>query len=257
MYKIIEQNNHKFITIPFLEELGLKNCITTSSLNLRLEENSFPKGSIDDYFEVFNFLNIDNKNIFSSIQNHTDNITIIDKLDIGIPGLIGRKIENNDGLITALEDTTLISFSADCTPIVLFDKVNKIQANIHSGWKGTLQQIGPKGLKIFLDKFKSNPDDVYVILGPSISQNDFEVKEDVYTMFKNNFSNIDSYVYAKKDKYHINLDQINIDGFLNLNIPANNLLNIDLSTFSDPLFHSYRRDKGKYKLMGTFTCICK
>lgn len=257
MYKIIEFNNNKFITIPHLNDLGLKNCITTSSLNMRLDKNSFPIGSIDDYIQVFKFLNIKSHNLFSNIQNHTDNITIINDLNMGDNHILGRRFKNNDGLITNLKDITLASFSADCTPIILFDKKNKIQANIHSGWKGTLQMIGPKALLIMINSFNSSIDDIIVVLGPSISQDDFEVKKDVYSQFQNNFFNITEYSYKLDEKYHINLDRLNIDNFLSLGILEKNIININMSTFSNDLFHSYRRDKENYKLMGTFTNIYK
>lgn len=252
MYKLESFENHKFITIPILEEYGLKNLMTTNSLDMRLN-------NIDDiskYKYIINYLNINPVEVFQNNQNHTDNITIINKKDMGDENIFGRVIDNNDSLITNIKNYTLVSFSADCTPIIIFDKVNKVAANVHSGWKGTLKQIGPKTLIKMINQFNTDPKDVIVVLNPSISYEDFEVRNDVFKLFKGEFSNIDDYYQSKdKDKYNINLDKINIDNFIKLGVDKDNIINVDLSTYSNDMFHSYRRDGKNYKLMATFISL--
>lgn len=252
MYKVESFENHKFVTIPLLEQYGLKNLMTTNSLDMRLN-------NIDDiskYKYIINYLNINPVEVFQNNQNHTDNITIIDQEDMGDENIFGRIINNNDSLITSKKDYVLVSFSADCTPIIIFDKVNKVAANVHSGWKGTLKKIGPKTLNKMIEKFGTDPKDTIVVLNPSISYDDFEVRNDVFQLFKDEFPNICEYSKKKdNEKYNIDLDKINIDNFMNLGVKKNNIINVDLSTYSNDMFHSYRRDGQKYKLMATFISL--
>lgn len=252
MYKIITYKDSKYITIPKLSELGLNLVITTSTDNMRLNSDILPIGSIDNYNKIFEFLNINPKNIFISNQKHTTNIKTVEKYSNSYLNFI----DNNDGFITTKEDIALVSLSADCTPIVFYDKNKKIIANVHSGWKGTLNKIGSKALATLINDFNSNPMDIIVLLGPSISYDDFEVEEDVLNQFKSQFDNIENY-YRKKNesKYLIDLDNINIDQFVNMGVDKENIINISDSSFSNDLFHSYRRDKPDYKLMATIAIL--
>lgn len=107
-----------------------------------------------------------------------------------------------------------------------------------------------------VDIYASDPKNILAVLGPSIGFDDFEVEKELVDLFSNKLPNIDTYIYKKNDvKYHIDLDKVNFKILLDAGLNPSNILNIDLSTMSDPLFHSYRRDKKDFQLMGLVTSL--
>ena len=51
-------------------------------------------------------------------------------------------------MITSLNNIVLGILTADCAPIIIYDDKNKFVCNLHSGWKGSLNNISTKGYKI-------------------------------------------------------------------------------------------------------------
>jgi len=55
---------------------------------------------------------------------------------------------DGDGIVTKEKQVAIGVFTADCVPIILVDTKNKVIAALHSGWKGTLNNIVSKGIKV-------------------------------------------------------------------------------------------------------------
>lgn len=156
---------------------------------------------------------------------------------------------NTDGLITNLKDVCLLTKTADCQAILLYDPINKVIGNIHSGWKGTLNKIIMNAINIMTNDYHSKPEDIIVCICPSILKCCFEVDYDVVESFKNNFSNIDEDIYLgeikdNKQKYYIDTVNINKKVLLSLGLKEENIITSDLCTkCQHDLYHSYRYDK--------------
>lgn len=257
-YIIESKDNIRYILIPELKSLGLNHCFTTIDLNMSFKHNSTVKEVITAHHNAFDFMGINPKEIFSNIQQHSRNITIIKDLNQGDKYEIGRVIPNNDGLITDLKNIALISKYADCTPIILYDPIKKVHANIHSGWRGTLKKIGSNGVEVMVNNYNSNPKDIIAILGPSIGKDDFEVDIDVKELFKREFEFNREIIFKKgSTKYLIDLKETNKRILIESGIKEENITIIDLSTKSNSMLHSYRRDKEKFGLMGVITSLEK
>ncbi|HLR20908.1 MAG TPA: peptidoglycan editing factor PgeF [Tissierellaceae bacterium] len=255
-YKIVKKDNIRYIVIPELESLGLKHCFTTADINMSFFYNSLPEEIISNHKKVLDFMNIQPKEIFSSIQKHTNNVAVIDNINLGKEYEIGKVVENNDGFVTDLDDIALISKYADCTPIILYDPVKKVHSNIHSGWKGTLQKIGAVGVKSMIENYGSNPKDIIAVLGPNIDKNDFEVDKDVKNLFKNEFEFHEEIISKKNNiKFLIDLHKTNKRILMKEGIKEEKISIIDISTMSNPMLHSFRRDKNEFGLMAVVTSL--
>ncbi len=96
------------------------------------------------------------------------------------------KIKNRsikaDAIITEKTNLPIAVLTADCVPLLLFDRKRKIIAAIHAGWKGAFKGIITKVIKFMLKKGCTRKD-ISVAIGPSISQKNYNVKID----FKNKF----------------------------------------------------------------------
>lgn len=151
-----------------------------------------------------------------------------------------------DSVITNKRDKFLCVTTADCVPIIIYDKSSKAVAAIHAGWKGTSGKIVDKTISAMIKEFNSSPQYMVVGIGPVIGQQNYEVGDDVIEeMVKNDIDLSDADVCIKKhgsSKYHLNLKEINLRELIRLGVPEENIETTTLCTFDkQELFFSARR----------------
>jgi YfiH family protein len=113
-------------------------------------------------------------------QIHSDVIHVVHSGDSGP--------FTGDGLITNVPGIALAVMTADCFPILLADKKNKVVGTFHAGWRGTVQRITEKGLGIMRREFGTQPEDVSAAIGPGIQQCCYEVGDDLKDQFESQFA---------------------------------------------------------------------
>ncbi len=188
--------------------------------------NVFSNKSKEDILKVLKL-----NNCYELKQIHSDIIHIVDSDYINCT--------EGDTLITNNLNTPMIIKVADCIPILIYDKENKVLALVHSGWKGTLNNITIKTINKMTEKFNSNIENLSIYIYPSIRKCHFEVEYDVYSLFTDKFSNIDKYTIKNNNKYNIDMHSI-IKEELN-NIGINNITDTNICTYcNNNIYHSYR-----------------
>lgn len=146
----------------------------------------------------------------------------------------------SDALITSKINLGLAIIVADCTPIFIYDSKKKVIAAIHSGWRGTEQKILYKTLVKLQKDFASNPENLVVYIGPSISALNYEVGNEVAEKFE------ESYVLRNGGKIFLDVSGICYKKLLDFGIPQNQIQKSELCTYEfKTLLHSYRRDGNK------------
>ena len=132
-------------------------------------------------------------------QIHSNKIHFIKK--------ISKKRLVGDGLITKSKGLVIGVLTADCAPIIFFDPNKNIIGIAHAGWKGAYKKIALEMIK----KFKKNGSklkDIIAVIGPCISQKNYEVKNDFKAKFisqslrnKIFFKNIKNKIYFDLKSY--------------------------------------------------------
>ena len=144
-----------------------------------------------------------------------------------------------DSILTNKKRLAIGVLTADCVPILIFDKKKKIIGAVHAGWKGAYKNIITKTIKKFL-KIGSKKKNLLVSIGPCISQKNYEVGTEFFKKFLLKEKKNKIFFKKKKNKYLFNLRK-----FVNYQFTKNNINNIDhikRDTFSDTKnFYSYRR----------------
>ncbi len=178
-------------------------------------------------------LGIANKKLKLINQIHSNKVFRITKLNYK------QKIYG-DGLITTDKNIALGIITADCAPILLFDKKNNIVCCLHSGWKGALMNIVEKGLEK-IKKITVRTDNLVAIVGPCIAFKNYEVDKNFKEKFINKSKNYKNY-FKPQNKYK---DLFNLRGIINYQLKSqgiNNIYNIKKDTFENShIFFSHRR----------------
>lgn len=192
----------------------------------------------------------DLKHMVATRQQHTTKFIEVSMQDGG-KGMFCKDdaIIGYDAMYTKDRNLWLWSFHADCCPVLLYCRDQQIVAEIHSGWKGTVNEIVFKVTQHLIEKEKCNPNDIYAYIGPSINQENFEAKDDIIDLVKQMSFDTSSF-YIKKDENSYLLDSKGLiqQQLLNLNVLKEHITISPYCTIKDEeLFFSYRRNKTPHR----------
>ena len=102
-----------------------------------------------------------------------------------------RWVARADGLITNRRDVPLVMRYADCVPLLFYDPVVSAIGIAHAGWRGTVQGVAYNTVVALQNAYGSDPRDVRVVIGPSISPQCFQVGEEVVTAVAAHFGTLE------------------------------------------------------------------
>ena len=202
-----------------------------------------------------NYLQTDLNHMVATFQKHTTNFLEVSLKDGG-KGMYTRDdaFDNYDAMYTRDKNLWLWTFHADCAPVLLYCRDQKIVAAIHSGWKGTVNEIVSRVTSHLINNEHCHPENIYAYIGPSLSKKNFEAKDDIINLVKKMSFNTSSF-YTKKDDGAYLLDSQGLiqQQLLNLGIKQEHITVSPYCTYeNEDLFFSYRRDKSPHRHI---TCI--
>ena len=179
--------------------------------------------------------NIQTDSLIMMQQTHSNKVEIIKEDNIS------KKVKC-DAMITKSNKIALGVLTADCVPILIYEKNKNIIGCIHAGWKGAFTGI----IENTVDKIKDMDGDIEKLIfsiGPCISKENYEVKEDFYSKFIKSSKNNEIFFYSKDNK-SLNFD---LRGFINKKIKdigVQEVENINIDTYaSHNDYFSHRRAK--------------
>lgn len=179
-------------------------------------------------------------------QKHTDQFYKVTTKDKG-RGAFSKEtsLMNVDAIYTTEPNILIGVFTADCLGILLVDETSPCVCCIHSGWKGTIQQITDKTVKHLIDTHTIDPKTTSVYFSPSILYDSLEVGMEVVEQLKTIDLDVSPYIrYMPNNKAYIDNQGINMEMLLRHGIPKENIhaSTIDTKKALDIGF-SFRNDK--------------
>lgn len=209
--------NLEYLTAPLLA--GTPHCFSTrfggvssgalASLNLGVHRGDEPKNVLENYRRLGAAVGFDPKRTVFTKQIHSDIVERVGASDCG-RGLIVPVENGCDGLVTNEPEVVLTVFSADCTPVLLYDPVAKAVGAIHAGWRGTAAAIAAKAVERMAAEFGSKPENIRAAIGPCISQCCFETDRDVPDAMQHTFgADAKRSIREVNGKYYVNLKALN------------------------------------------------
>lgn len=178
-------------------------------------------------------------------QTHGTTIRTIDPFYLTLsPEEQQRRLHGVDALITNQKGYCLCVSTADCVPVLLFDPIQKVVGIVHAGWRGTVAKIVKQTLDLMEHTYNTEPKDVLVGVGPSISQKAFEVGDEVYEAFQKVGFDMDKIAVRNEQsqKYHIDLWEANRLQLIECGVQAENIQISGICTYEQhETFFSARR----------------
>ena len=216
MIKSKKLSKFKNIEHAFFNRLGGKSSGIFKSLNCGPGSSDKKKSILKNLKIVANKIKTKPKKIVLLNQVHSNKFHYIGK-----NSNINNKFEG-DALITNRKNTPIAVLTADCVPILIYDKNKEMIAAIHAGWKGAYKGIVKKVIK-FMIKKGCYPKNITAVIGPSISANSYEVREDFIKRF------------IKKDKKNIiffkkisNKNYFNLNKYVHFQLKSLDVKKIDI-----------------------------
>ena len=177
--------------------------------------------------EIAHYLEIDAENLAIPEQVHSAVVEFA-----RYPGMYPVA----DGLVTQDPEIILTLKVADCVPVFLHDPSKNIIGLVHSGWRGTVENIVLNAIQL-MEKNGTETGDIRCILGPAIGICCYEVDGEVAKKFDDKVK-----VKMEERKWRVGLhEQIRLQ-LASVGVQKKNIRSSEICTYESQGYHSYRRD---------------
>ena len=159
-------------------------------------------------------------------QTHGVKNLVIDRAFLALSeGERRVRLEGIDALMTDIPGCCICISTADCIPILLYDKQHQAIAAVHAGWRGTVNFIVGHTLERMRAVYGTVGEEVVACIGPGISLESFEVGDEVYEAFRLNGFDMSriSCRNANTGKFHIDLWETNRQQLLDFGVPSSQI----------------------------------
>lgn len=253
------KNALAYLTFKAFDELPyIRHAVSTrlggvsggefNSLNMSFGRGDSDENVTENYKRLCGAVTIDYRNLVASAQDHHTNVRKVTSKDKGVGIYKPRDMNSVDALITNEKGVALVTYFADCTPVLLVDTKNKAIGAAHAGWRGTVGEIGRITVEKMAEEFGTDPAFIKAAIGPTIGRCCYEVDEPVAEQFlKLDEIDTSNLVTAKGGgKYMVDLAQTNKQILIKAGVLSENIVISDLCTrCNSDLLWSHRATQGK------------
>lgn len=211
----VKRGSLEYLTAP---NLNIPHAFTTrlggvsegvfASLNIAMHRGDSDESVKKNYEILAAALGFDLNNLVLTRQTHSDIVRVVTKNDAR--GIDHRNYLESDALITNDAGCALVVFTADCTPILLFDQVTGAVGAVHAGWRGTAADIAGKTVRAMVVELGCHPENIRAAIGPNIGYCCFETDRDVPEAIIEAFGNeAKRFIREEGEKYRVDLKAVN------------------------------------------------
>lgn len=207
-------------TLEYLtaEGIGVPHCFTTrlggvskghlASLNIGIHRDDDPKNVAENYRILADALGFSMNKLVATRQTHSDIVLKVGKAEWG--NCLADTAQESDAIITDEPGTVLVIYTADCTPILLWDPVTGAVGAAHAGWKGTAADIAGKTVAAMVTCFGCDPKNIRAAIGPNIGPCCFQTDGDVPQAMINALGHgVKDCIRSSGEKHYVNLKELN------------------------------------------------
>jgi YfiH family protein len=181
-------------------------------------------------------LGLDAMRLASCQQVHRGELTVADgpRADELLPAC--------DGVVTSLPGVPVMSFSADCPLVLVYDPVRRVVGLAHASWRCTVTQIARRLVELMAGRCGSRAAELLAGIGPGAGPCCYEVQRDVYDAAAA-LPNRDRLFQTRDGRLYFDLWAASRDQLLAAGVPADRIEVAGVCTMcTSDVFYSYRRE---------------
>ena len=226
------------------------------SLNLGFGRGDEQANVRENYRRLADALGVENSRWTLTKQIHETEVSVVGDQQAGM-GLHQPMAWQSDAIVTALRDTPLIGFCADCVVTLLYDPATHTAGACHAGWRGMAAGILPKTVGVMEQQLGTRRDSLVAVLGPSIRQECFETDADVPEAMERQLGAlVRPFIAEKGSKFHVDLQGIGVKLLENAGLAPENVIDSGICTMCHAdEFWSHRATHGLRGVQGGVICL--
>ena len=235
-FKLIKSkklSKFKSLQHAFFNRLGGKSTGVFKSLNCGLGSSDKKNVVLKNLEVVSNKIKASPKKIVLLNQVHSNKFHYISK-----HSKLNDKFEG-DALVTDKRNIPIAVLTADCAPVLIYDENKEMIAAIHAGWKGAYKDIVKRVVK-FMIKKGCSPKNITAVIGPCISVNNYQVRQDFIKKFIKKDEKNMLFFKKTKNKNYFNLNKYIHSQLKSLNIKKIDIINKDTFNTKNNFFSARR-----------------
>jgi len=137
------------------------------SLNVGLGSSDSRDNVLENRRRVAIAMGVSPENLCTVYQCHTPDVITLDT------PIDGQDI-NADAMVTTTPGLALGILTADCGPVLFADRETRVIGAAHAGWKGAFCGVLENTIEA-MERLGARRENIVAVLGPSISQDNYEV----------------------------------------------------------------------------------
>lgn len=243
--QIISWNVSQYIIAGTTLRSGGVSSGSLASLNLALNVHDKPQNVIENRQRLASHLGLSLAMMVSPTQTHSTHLQQVFAQDAG-RGMtsLADAFDDTDALYTKEKNICLLTYHADCIPVLLYDPQNHLIASIHAGWKGNVKEIILKTLRHLSAKENCQAKNIYAYIGPSLGYEAFEARQDIISLVDQMEINGQPFYHETAPGiYHLDAKGLAQEQLLYFGVPKDHItIDPHCTKTDESLFFSYRRD---------------
>lgn len=246
-----------FVRHGFSTRLGGVSRGIYESMNLSFTRGDEEAAVRENFARFCGAIGLKAENVVLSAQEHHTVLYNATAADRGRGITRERGYADVDGLLTDEPGVVLCTQYADCVPLFFVDPIRRVVATSHSGWKGTVAEIGRVTVERMCRDYGCRREDILAGIGPSIGPCCFEVDAPVVEAFAAMDIPTDGCIRdGAPGKWQVDLWEVNRRILLAAGLRPDKVTVTDLCTRCRPdVFWSHRATGGERGSLAAFIAL--
>ena len=120
----------------------------------------------------------------------------------------GQCIFDTDALATDVPGQAIVTYHADCFPLLFVDPSRGVIAGAHAGWRGALAGVATQTVQALHLAYGTEPEELDVLIGPGICANCYQVGGDVAERFAARYGREDRYLQMEGGNVRLDIEGV-------------------------------------------------
>ncbi len=174
-------------------------------------------------------------------QTHSRYVHICRTSDSGAGFDEHLQIPDCDALVTRHPNQFLLIRTADCTPVLFYDKHTESVGAAHSGREGTRKNIVRQVINTLQSEFQSKPEDIQVWIGAGICKKHYQVSDSIWQEYAQSCRQ-NGLTVDESDTSHLDIQYTIYQQLIQAGIRPEMITLNNICTYESNVHFSYRKD---------------